>query len=194
MRSTVYRDGRSNGALAGLDRGTYATPRDFCAIFTENTDSLYSLALVLTVNHETAQQCFLAALEDCQTSSGVFREWAGSWSRRAIIKNAIRLSGDARKNNNGAREPGREAIAEDISAAARFLVELRPLDRFAFVLSVLEGYSLRESAALLGASPREMEQARIRAFEQIGGDNRGKAPASYNDSSCTEQNSFFTLQ
>jgi hypothetical protein len=39
-----------------------------------------------------------------------------------------------------------------------------------------------------------MEQARVRAFEQIGGDNRGKAPASYNDSSCTEQNSLFTLQ
>ena len=191
MKSTVYRDGRSNGAVAGHNRGAYATREDFCAIFTENADSLYSLALVLTVNHETAQQCFVAALEDCQTASGVFREWAGSWSRRAIIKNAIHLAADALKNNR-APEPSREAIAEEISATARFLVALGPLDRFVFVLSVLEGYSLRESAALLGASPREMEQGRVRAFEQIAADNRGLA--AYDGSSYDVQNSLFTLQ
>ena len=193
MKSTVFRDGRSNGAPAGRNRGAYATPEDYGVVFAEDTDSLYSLALVLTVNHETAQQCFLAALEECQTGSGVFREWARSWSRRAIIKNAIRLAGDALKNN-GAPEPGRKAIAEEISATARFLIELRPLDRFVFVLSVLEGYSLRESATLLGASPREMEQARVRAFAQIAGDNWAKASASYSGSSHAEQDSLFTLQ
>src|ERR1700739_1084448 len=50
---------------------------------------LYSLALLLTANHHDAEQCFIAALDDCMQMNSVFSEFAKSCCRRAIIKNAI---------------------------------------------------------------------------------------------------------
>lgn len=188
MKSTVngYAGSRST------DGGTYASPEDFCAVFIENMDSLYSLALVLTANHETAQQCFIAALDECRAGGGVFREWTRPWSRRAIIKSAIRLAGVALKNN-GAPGDGQEAIAEEINASARFLMELRTLDRFVFVISVLERYKLRECAVLLSLSSREVEEARVRALQYIAGNSRNLAPAPYGGSSHSAESSVFTL-
>ena len=45
--------------------------------------------------------------------------------------------------------------------------QLQPLDRFVFVMSVLEGYADRECSALLGCSPGEVAEARIRALQLI---------------------------
>jgi len=44
---------------------------------------------------------------------------------------------------------------------------LQPLDRFVFVMSVLEGYADRECSALLGCTPAEVVEARIRALQAI---------------------------
>jgi len=44
---------------------------------------------------------------------------------------------------------------------------LQPLDRFVFVMSVLEGYADRECSALLGCTPAEVVEARIRALQVI---------------------------
>ena len=46
---------------------------------------------VLTADPEKAEQCFVAGLDDSIHGTPVFKEWARSWSKRMIIKNAIRL-------------------------------------------------------------------------------------------------------
>jgi len=40
-----------------------ATGADFCDAFVTSTDSSYLLAFLLTANHEAAERCFVAALD-----------------------------------------------------------------------------------------------------------------------------------
>ena len=68
----------------------YASREDFHKIFSEDTNSLYQLSLLLTRDSAKAEQCFVSGLEDCVAGNSVFREWARSWAKRAIIQNAIR--------------------------------------------------------------------------------------------------------
>jgi len=69
----------------------FATCKDFQKIFTEEMGSLHLLALMLTADEYKAQHCFVAGLEDSIQGNPVFQQWARSWSKRAIIKNAIKL-------------------------------------------------------------------------------------------------------
>src|SRR2546426_1008725 len=69
----------------------YATRADFCRIFQDEMKPLYLLAFLLTADHAKAEQCFVAGIADVVEGNPVFREWAHSWSRRTIIKNAIRI-------------------------------------------------------------------------------------------------------
>src|SRR6266436_5385498 len=76
----------------GDGRQDHATHSDFCAIFLQQLERLYSLALILTGNELSAEKCFLAAFESCAEESHVFKESAESFSRRSVIKQAIRLT------------------------------------------------------------------------------------------------------
>ena len=86
-----------------------------------------------------------------------------------MIKNAIRLLGPALAQMNGAPETTLKAVANEMDASARPYLELQTFDRFVFVISVLERYTPRECAALLGSSPREVEQAQMRGLQRIAG-------------------------
>src|SRR5215471_1036141 len=66
----------------------YATAADFCRIFGQDMNRLFLLALLLTGDHEKAEQCFDAALDNATRRRTVFREWARPWARRAIIQAA----------------------------------------------------------------------------------------------------------
>src|SRR5579863_2140383 len=68
----------------------YASREDFRRIFSEDTNGLYQLSLLLTRDSVKAEQCFVGGLEDCVTGNSVFREWARSWAKRTIVQNAIR--------------------------------------------------------------------------------------------------------
>ena len=68
----------------GNFRCDYATGADFCDAFVTSTDSLYLLALLLTANHEAAERCFVAALDQTLKANAVFKEWATSWIRRIL--------------------------------------------------------------------------------------------------------------
>src|SRR5215470_1235163 len=69
----------------------YATDSDFCRIFRDDMSSLYMLSYVLTADHDLAEKCFVSGLDDCSSGNRVFKEWARSWARRVVIKNAIRM-------------------------------------------------------------------------------------------------------
>ena len=70
----------------------YANNKDFCRIFTEDMSRLYSLALLLTADQESAERCFIAAFHDCLQMDSIFKGFADSWSRRQIIKTAIEMT------------------------------------------------------------------------------------------------------
>jgi len=149
----------------------YATAADFCRIFGQDMNRLFLLALLLTGDHEKAEQCFDAALDNATRRRTVFREWARPWARRAIIQAAQSMI-DPRAGNGEkdlASPPvvrSEKARSERIELAAA--LGLEPFDRFVFVMSVLEGYSHHECAILLGTTRREVIEARTRALERLG--------------------------
>lgn len=149
----------------------YATLEDFRKVFDENVDEMYQLAYLLTADHEKAKTCFVAGLDDSLRASDVFKEWARSWAKRAIVNNAIRMLrprpdtalGEIYRAEDSALSP--EIRPEHLAAAD--VLALPDFERFVFVMHVLEGYSESNSALLLGGTLRDVRQARLRAMHQV---------------------------
>lgn len=150
----------------------YVTRDDFGRLFTENMDSLYFLAFLLTGDHEKAEQCFVAGLEDSLRSNHVFAGWAHLWAKQAVIKNAVHLlqphpaSAEPELANASAAEASLLSIQNAYFEVGDVLA-LESFARFVFVLSVLEQYSQCECALLLGTSFKEVRNVRVRAIEQV---------------------------
>ena len=156
---------------ATIKNAEYAVAGDFCQIFDQDMSSLYLLALLLTGDHEKAEQCFVQGLENAVSRNRVFKEWARSWARRVIVQNALRIISPRPNAENGSWGPvsidGRtKAPSERVEIAA--VLKLATFDRFVFVMSVLEGYSDHDCAILLGCARRDVLAARTRALQQIG--------------------------
>ena len=141
----------------------HVTGRDFCHIFQKEMRSLYSLALILTNDRSAAERCFVASLEDCLNAHLIFEEWALSWSKRAVIKNAIRvISPRPERDGEASLAPVRMN-----SILADALLGLQHFQRFVTVMSVLEGYSDKECALLLNCCTQEIVTARSQALRQL---------------------------
>jgi DNA-directed RNA polymerase specialized sigma24 family protein len=153
----------------------YATGGDFCRIFKEDMQSLYLLALVLTADPARAEQCFVAGLNDCASGNQVFEEWARSWARRVVVKNAIRSLAQEIAQDNPDLVPGDGDSTElhagpaglGLPAEISALLHLPARERFAFVMSFCEGYSDHDCALLLGCTRDTLAAARLRAFQQL---------------------------
>jgi hypothetical protein len=126
-------------------------------------NSLYRLSLVLTANHALAEECFVRALDDATNGNPVFGEWAQSWARRMIVRNATKMI-RPRLADGGDVSKGAMGEAAEIAR----IVKMPAFERFVFVMSVLERYSDRECSLLLECTRGELVEARIRAFEEIG--------------------------
>jgi hypothetical protein len=152
----------------------YASIGDFRRVFYEETDSLYRLSFLLTADREKAEQCFVSGLEDSVNGSPVFKEWARSWARRVIIQNAVRginprpieekEHAPLNFNRDGKTLAGKQV---EIAAVLEAVLDLRPFDRFVYVMSVLERYSDQDCLVLLGCARRDVIAARIRALRQV---------------------------
>src|SRR5579863_8500126 len=96
----------------------------------------------------------------------VFKEWAESWARRAIIQNAIQMIGPEK-----AADDTHSTLVPDTSGAPAQraeiagIVGLPAFERFAFVMSVLERYSDQECSLLLGCARGDVAEARTRALD-----------------------------
>jgi hypothetical protein len=149
----------------------YATAGDFCTVFDKDMNSLFLLSLLLTGDHQKAEQCFVEGLENATSRNRVFKEWARSWARRAIVQNALRIinprpnSGDESGDSHLVSRSD-EASSERVEIAA--VMGLQPFDRFVFVMSVLEGYSDHDCLVLLSCTRRDVVAAKARALQQIG--------------------------
>lgn len=146
-----------------------ATYDDFQRLFTEQMGPLHTLAYLLTADQALAEVCFVAGLEDSMDGSLVFRQWARSWARRAIIRNAVRLLSPrpGHSSEDGRRSPHQRKIPAEQESLLEAVISLPIFERFVFVISVLEGHSLSDTASLLGCTNTQLSQARSRALRQI---------------------------
>ena len=152
----------------------YATREDFIKVFREDMNGLYQLSLLLTGNHEMAEKCFVAGIEDCVEENRVFREWARSWAKRIIVANAIReLKPRPSLLSSSSSATGFSPSEQSGGTGGHFDLEtvlgLEDFERFVFVMSVLENYSHHECALLLGCSVLEIRQARLHALGELAG-------------------------
>jgi hypothetical protein len=150
----------------------YAVAGDFCRIFAEDMNGLYLLSFLLTANRVKAEQCFVSGLEDSVGANRVFKEWARSWTRRAIIQNAIRMMQPTRERSASSKAPVAvgEVEVSDSSAELAPVLGLKTFERFVFVMSVLEGYSDQDCKTLLACSRQDIVRARLQALKHMATD------------------------
>ena len=143
----------------------YATAADFCRVFMKDMNRLYRLALLLTADQAVAEKCFVSGLDTSAKGSPVFKEWAESWARRAIIQNAVQMI-LPRTSEGSSSHRNVDDAAEPAEIAA--ILELPAFERFVFVMSVLEHYSDQQCSLLLSCTRGDVDSARTRALERLG--------------------------
>ena len=156
-------------------RGTYASKEEFVSLFESERMALQGLALLLTANSEAAERCLVLALRECIANCSVSRDWVLAWARRVVIRNAINVVMEPGEQSfagmNCNAEIGSVVFSEDDSlgqiANLQPILALPDLDRLVFVISILERHSIHDCALLLGRSPRDINEARQRAADQI---------------------------
>src|SRR5262249_4193417 len=146
----------------------------FCKVFNDHIEHLYTLSFLLTADHPQAEQCVVGALQECLDGTPIFKDWLLTWSKRAIIKNAIRMVspsaseapvGSVSKKTVGLiLQPDVYVVGQAIVAA---MISLQPFDRFVYVLSVLERYSDRECSLLLDSSVSQIARSRERGLQHV---------------------------
>ena len=151
---------------------SYATREDFIKVFHEDMNELYQLSFLLTGDHEKAEKCFVAGIEDCVKENRVFRERARSWAKRIIVENAIRElkprpSLPSSSSSATVFSHSQHSSGSDGQFDLETVLGFGDFERFVFVMSVLEKYSQHECALLLGCSVLEIRQGRLRALEEL---------------------------
>lgn len=148
-------------------RADYANRADFCEVFEKEMKPLYLLAFLLTANHKQAEQCFASTVEEALKEQAVFKEWARSWVKRTLIEKAIEIVSPVSDRPGERRDlwsAGHETPGQD---QIDVVTKLAPLERFVFVMSILERHSHSDCALLLGCSTNKLAQARTTALRLL---------------------------
>ena len=157
-------------AMRGDGGNCYATCQDFLKIFDDDMNGLYQLSFLLTGDHRKGERSFITGMEDCARENRVFREWARTWAKRVIVKNAIREF-QPRPSHSGSCARPSISFSHTNGPIERFDVNavlgLADFERFVFVLCVLEHYGEHECALLLGCSASEVREARTRGIQEL---------------------------
>lgn len=152
--------------------GPYASTADFERIFIEDMSALYLLSLLLTGDGDRAEECFVASVGESTKGNRVFKEWARSWVRRTIIQNAIRLVAPRQRFSEtmqsavSLRDLNYVPLGSEAEVCA--ILELALLERFVFVMFVLERYSEHDCSILLGCSRKDVAEALAHALQHLG--------------------------
>jgi hypothetical protein len=160
----------SNKPKIATFRADFATHADFCDVLKSDTKPLYLLAFLLSANHKDSEKCFISTVAEAFKERAVFKEWARSWVKRRLIKNAIEIVSPASVRNGqrrdlwGAaqREAQRECGIDSVTKLAAF-------ERFAFVMSILERYSNWDCALLLGCKREPSSTSANESFVPASG-------------------------
>ena len=149
-------------------RADYAMRTDFCAVFEEDMKPLYLLAFLLTANHKEAEQCFVSTVEEAFKKQAVFKEWARTWVKRKLIEHAIAIVSPVSARTGEKQELWKARSHETgTEGAIDAVTKLAPLERFVFVMSIVERQSNWDCALLLGCSMNKVAPARRRALRRL---------------------------
>lgn len=139
-----------------------STAAECHALFMHEAAQFRLLCDILTADEQLSRSSFDdAAHRSMESAAGVFREYILPWTRRMVIKSCIRvmwteIQNKARRSSSVITQAlpdrvGSEPICQvTLKALKGELVHLDALSRFVFVMRVLENYSRRETALLLG--------------------------------------------
>jgi len=153
------------------ERRSYATDADFQELFTREMTDFFQLSLQLTADANKAERCLTRAMNDCFCTNTIIKGFARTWARRTVIRIAIQEVLGI--NNDFARDvesefhlqPSQSRLGE--LRESRAVLELPEFDRLAFVICVLERLSILDCALLLRKSPKDVNNAIVRATNQI---------------------------
>ena len=149
----------------------YASGEGIRRTFIEGLNSLYQLSFLLTRDHETAERCLVAGLENLLRGNSAFNQWAHAWAKRIVIENAIReLKPRPRPSHSPLSTTDFPYIGQLSSDSGghfeiQTILSLEDFERFVFVLYVLDHYSEQECAHFLNCSAVEIREARTRALQ-----------------------------
>src|SRR5947208_8857047 len=163
----------NKGHIDAAKADEHATSEDFRKLFTEDMTGLYLLSLLLTANHEKAEQCFVAGVEDTVKGNPVFKEWAHSWAKRTIVNNAIKIMSPHPNRASGTfagmspEVGGGLQRTQDHQATIASVLALEDFDRFDFFMSVREQYPYNEGYYPIYLSELDACIDRHRSWQQI---------------------------
>ena len=153
------------------ERRSYATDADFQELFTREMTDFFQLSLQLTAETNKAERCLTLAINDCFCTNTIIKGFARTWARRTVIRIAIEEVLGI--NNDLARDvefeshlqPSRYRLGDLRESLS--VLELPKFDRLVFVICVLERLSILDCALLLRKSPKDVNNAIVRATNQI---------------------------
>jgi DNA-directed RNA polymerase specialized sigma24 family protein len=157
----------------GQELNQYASREDFRGMGNKDLNSLYQLSFLLTRDHERAERCFVAGLENLIRGNRAFNQWAHAWAKRIVIENAIREVNPRPRVAQSSSSPIVFPYGSQLSTPPcghfepEAILALEDFERFVFVMSVLDHYSERDCALFLGCSVLEIREARTRALEKL---------------------------
>jgi hypothetical protein len=131
----------------------------------------FQLSLQLTADADKAERCFTLAMKDCFGTNAIIKGFARTWARRMVVRNAIHLvlgiDNDFARDTDSEfhLQPSAHRLSELRESAA--ILDLPDFDRLAFVICVLERNSILDCALLLRKSPKDVNDAIMRATSQI---------------------------
>jgi len=162
---------RRKHQLSSSEQDPLASPEDLQKHFAKEMTQLLCLAMHLTGDAETAETCLILAMRDCFRNNSLAKQRIHACARRMVIRSAIRLVLGIESEtlcDAGLDFPlqPREVSIDALRDSAAIL-DLPDLERVAFVICVLERYSILDCALLLQKTPQEVYDAIVRAANQV---------------------------
>ena len=165
---------RRTGSSSEMGGSRHATADDFQKLFATEMGAFYRLAFLMIADSAKAEECLIVAMKECIHGISIAEGWAETWARRVVVRNAIRMAAEFKKQSldEVSNEAPHSTCSPTPRQAERFaefagILALRDFERIVFVLCVLERYSIRDCALLLGRSQQDVNAAKIRAIEQL---------------------------
>jgi DNA-directed RNA polymerase specialized sigma24 family protein len=141
---------------------------DFSVLQSRDIRGLRLLALLLTADETKAEKCFVSGLQGGENENPIFKDWAHSWARRAIIANAshLRSPGLALEDSASMALDVKIYATPEQARKAKKVLALSDFERLVLVISFVEGYPDQECALLLHRSLHDIREACSRALHQ----------------------------
>ena len=128
--------------------------------FSSCAGKLYWIAFVLTGDDKKARDIFLPAVDEMADSHTFFGEWLCKWTIRMVVTSCARHHAKELSEENGSGDRWRSKLVDHSSVKLQVpsvskqrlqsaLLSIPLFPRFAFLLRVLERYSITEMAGIL---------------------------------------------